>query len=162
MMPMPHMLPDNALHRHYRDEGGYADCYHVKVSTVVTLNEFVQAFYTSRLFKFERLILRLLIAKPSTDHQARLLAHGEIENFSAWTVETRSEGQLLMRDYKGMTLSWFMVTEDQGSKLFFGTAIVRAKGNGSRIPRLFSATLWFHKLYSRALLWSAVRNLPTT
>lgn len=49
----------------------YTDCYFVDVPRAVSQAEFVETFYTTRLFKLERFILSTLVLKPSTDLQAR-------------------------------------------------------------------------------------------
>jgi hypothetical protein len=155
-------LPDHALHKPYQDAGGYADIFHARLSKPATLSELLTAFYTCPVFKIERMILRIILGKGSTDDQARALAKGERTQFAAWDVAQRNETQMLMRDYKGMTLSWFMIEEDDPHIIYFGTAIVAAKGaspKSPKIPLLFSSTLWFHKAYSRALLWSTQRQL---
>lgn len=153
-------VPEDALHICFRDEGGYIDCYRAEIDSSVSLEQFVEAFYTCPLFKVERFILKWLVSKPSSDAEAGRLARGEIDHFAAWTRQASTENQLLMRDYQGMTLSWFKVGD---SRVYFGTAIVanksRSDGQPSQIPLMFRATLWFHKIYSRALLWSAIRNL---
>ena len=160
-MVSPSPVPGDALHIRYRDAGGHIDCYRAEIDRAATLAQFVEAFYTSPLFKVERVILRWLLSKPSSDAEAAQLARGEIDHFAAWTMEARTKGQLLMRDYQGMTLSWFKV-EDR--HLYFGTAIAaetsRKTGQPRQIPAMFRWTMWFHRLYSRALLWSAIRNLP--
>ena len=46
--------------------------------------------------------------------------------------------------------------------LFFGSAVVpprRSSGSRSHMGPVFTALLGFHKLYSRALLWSARARL---
>ena len=67
------------------------------------------AFYTTWLFRLERWILRLAVARPSTDEEAHQLARGEREAFAAWSVEARAPDQLLMCDFTGRTRSWLMV-----------------------------------------------------
>jgi hypothetical protein len=135
-------VPTDALHIRYRNEGGYIDCYRTEIDRLVSLNQFIEAFYTSPLLKVERFILRWLVSKPSRDDEASQLARGEIDYFAAWTTETRTESQLLMRDYQGMTLSWFKV---EAHHLYFGTAIVATKqrgvGQATQIPLMFRATL---------------------
>ena len=158
-------IPEEALHLKYRNEGGYADCYTAEVEKFVDLAGFVAAFYTSPLFKLERFILAHIISKPSTDKNLEELLSGQSNLFAAWTQECRTQDQLLMKDYQGMTLSWFMVKGQGPCRLYFGSAIVRVhnatKRKTNNIPILFRVTLWFHKLYSRALMWSAIRNLKT-
>jgi hypothetical protein len=155
-------VPDSALHKHYQDAGGYADCFVARLTAPATLAALIKAFYTCPIFKIERMILRVLLGKKSSDEQAHALANGTLAHFCAWDVEARTETQILMRDYQGMTLSWFMVEPSDPKTIYFGTAIVAAKGarpDAPKIPLLFSSILWFHKAYSRALLWSTQRML---
>ena len=127
--------------------------------------EFVEAFYTGGVFKIERLLLKLALSKPSTDAQAKQLAAGELEYFSAWRVEGRTTNQLLMCDVGGRTRSWLMVTpvaNSPATQLYFGSAVVPAKsrsGGRQSMGFLFTALLGFHKLYSRVLLGSARARL---
>jgi hypothetical protein len=130
------------------------------------LQEFVLAFYTTPLFRVERLILGL-IGRPSRDEQALKLSQGSADSFAAWSVEARALNQLLMCDFRGRTRSWFMATEgivagNEGTRLFFGSAVVSA-GRGdtekSDMGLLFRMLLGFHKLYSKALLSSARARL---
>ena len=154
--------PAHALHLRYVAQGAYLDCYTTVVRGAVSLVQFVEAFYTTLLFKLERLILFLLL-KPSTDSDARRLAHGESNAFAAWTVEARTEDQLLMRDFLGRTRSWFMIAledwdGDIVTRLYFGSVVVASvnKRTGKRelgLPAL--ASLPIHKLYSRVLLGAA-------
>ena len=72
--------------------------------------KFVEAFYTGGLFQVERFLLRVFIAKPSTDLQARQLAVGELNEFAAWRVEARAVDQLLLCAIDGRTRSWLMVS----------------------------------------------------
>lgn len=123
--------------------------------------DFVIAFYTTWLFKVERVILKWLASKPSTDDDARRLADSGQDAFAAWTVEARSENQLLMCDFSSRTRSWFMTeTNGDGTRHYFGSAVVPNAKNAANEPKLgkgFSLLLGFHKLYSRALL-SAARS----
>jgi len=91
-------VPDESLLRTYpggaRPEcwRGQGDCFAVSVDRVVTLAEFVFAFYTSPVFWIERLILGLLAGAPSSRgapvsgwirHIVRYLAcrraHGDVD-----------------------------------------------------------------------------------
>lgn len=154
--PQPCPLPPNALLRAYQLDGGYADCYSTDLPLAVTHGRYVEAFYTTPLFKTERLILRLAIGKPSTDAQARQLAAGTLDAFAAWTVEKRADDQLLLADIYGRTRSWLMVEPIAGgTRLYFGSAVVPR----ARQRRSFGLLLGFHRLYSKALLASARRRL---
>lgn len=160
----PRPLPPDALLARYSEAGAYADCYGVEVEGTVSLAAYVAAFYTGRLFRLERLLLRLFLSKPSTDAQARQVAAGEVAEFAAWRVEGRRADQLLMCDVAGRTRSWFMVAQPSPGRtlLYFGSAVVpkidRASGE-RRMGVLFNALLGFHKLYSRALLGAAASRL---
>lgn len=148
-------LPAGALLQRYRDQGAYTDCFAIDVPGQVAHAAYVEAFYTSGVFKLERLLLALFVARPSRDAEARELASGQRQQFAAWSVEGRAPGQLLMCDYAGSTRSWLMaVPAGQGTRLYFGSAVVRSRQGG-----VFRALLGFHKLYSRILLRAAVARV---
>src|SRR4030095_15593720 len=104
----PSQLPATALLRDYQSAGAYADCYVTDVQGTVSQRQFVEAFYTTPLFKLERALLAWLAAKPSTDTDARALAAGTLDAFAAWRVERRDTNQLLLSDFTGRTKSWLM------------------------------------------------------
>jgi hypothetical protein len=148
-------LPAGALLQRYRDQGAYTDCFAIDVPGQVAHAAYVEAFYTTAVFKLERLLLALFVARPSRDAEARELASGRRQQFAAWSVEGRAPGQLLMCDYAGSTRSWLMaVPAGQGTRLYFGSAVVRSRQGG-----VFRALLGFHKLYSRILLRAAVARV---
>jgi hypothetical protein len=146
--------PSEALHAKYGRAGAYIDCFTTVVPGRVSHPEFVEAFYTSRVFKLERLILQWVVDKPSTDAEAKELATGVRDRFAAWTVENRSANQLLMCDYLSHTRSWLMVVSCEqddlpATRLHFGSVVVPVR----RFP--YKVLLGFHRLYSRVLLRSA-------
>ena len=148
-------LPDEALTQRYRASGAHTDCFLTELARPVTHAEFVEAFYTTRLFKLERWILRLCVARPSTDAEARALARGERDSFAAWTVEARAPNQVLLRDFTGRTCSWLMVANAErppGTRLYFGSVVLPLSPVHTRL-------LGFHTLYSRLLLRAAARRL---
>ncbi len=160
-------LPDNALLAAYSRDGGYTDCYSVDVPGTISQEQYVAAFYTTAVFKLERLILRLAVSKPSTDTQARQLAAGSINHFAAWRVEQRNDNQLLMCDFVGRTRSWLMTLplpaqHGGGTRLYFGSAVVPARAGASGLGFTFTALLGFHKLYSQTLLHAARKRLHTS
>ncbi|MGI9407786.1 MAG: hypothetical protein ACR2O4_15535, partial [Hyphomicrobiaceae bacterium] len=130
-------LPDGSLLDSYANaEECYTDCYTTDISAVVPLSDFVAAFYTTRLFKLERIILRFAASRPSTDGQARELGTGLIDRFAAWRVEKRTDRQLLMCDLSGRTRSWFMVESAgenpvQETHLYFGSAVVPVENDAT-------------------------------
>ena len=158
-------LPDNALLGRYARDGIYSDCYATEVAGTIAHAEYVTAFYTTSIFKLERAILTWVVAKPSTDDQARQLAEGSTDTFAAWYVEERCENQILLCDFRHRTRSWLMVAPvpaDRGARtrLYFGSAVVPVQNSKSDVASLgvaFHAVLGFHKLYSVALL-SAARS----
>ncbi|HKR35488.1 MAG TPA: hypothetical protein VJT10_11660 [Steroidobacteraceae bacterium] len=165
MKPSACDLPPGALLRRYQDSGAYADCYTVEVPRRVSHAEYVEAFYTTFVFKAERVLLSWLVSKPSTDMQAARLARGEVDSFAAWTVEARAAEQLVMADYVGRTKSWLMIAPsgDAATRLYFGSAVVpvRDESGQPRMGRSYSVLLGFHKLYSRVLLQAAAAKITT-
>lgn len=152
-------LPDDALLQEYVRRGAYTDCYSTTLDAETSLADFVTAFYTTWLFKLERLILRWAVSRPSTDTQAAQVAAGETESFAAWTVEGRTDEQLLMCDFQAHTRSWFMVV---GTRVYFGSAVipvVDAASGEKRLRPTYKILLGFHRLYSRALLYCARSRL---
>ncbi|MEX1993234.1 MAG: hypothetical protein WD929_01120 [Steroidobacteraceae bacterium] len=161
----PHELPAAALLRRYRERDAYTDCYATEISRPVPHAEYVEAFYTTWVFKLERLLLAWFVARPSTDAQARELAGGQRESFAAWNVEARTPDQLLLADFQGRTCSWLMsepLPGGRSTRLYFGSAVVPIlnKRSGERkVGFVFRALLGFHRFYSRVLLRSAARRL---
>ncbi|SDQ34561.1 hypothetical protein [Pseudoxanthomonas sp. CF125] len=164
----PCPLPDVSLLGRYRlQEGAYTDCYSTDLDKTVSQAAFVEAFYTTWVFKLERSILKWAVAKPSTDAQAKKLAQGDLDAFSAWTVEDRCDDQLLLCDMHGRTRSWLMAvpltgSSGSGTRLYFGSAVVPPKGpgaDGNNIGAGFRLLLGFHKLYSEILLRAAKNQL---
>ncbi len=152
-------LPDDALLLKYATGGNYTDCYVTEIDGETDLATYIQAFYTTALFKFERAIL-VLAGRPSTDQQAMALAHGERSTFAAWHVEDRVVDQLLMCDMTERTRSWLMIerpqdTADKITRLYFGSVVTVSPSRMSG-RRGFGLVFWlllgFHKLYSQALL----------
>jgi hypothetical protein len=157
-------VPEHALHRRYAAEQAYVDCYSTVIDRNVTHESYVEAFYTTWLFKLERWILGWAVGKRSHDAEARWLAHGDISSFAAWTVEARAPGQLLMCDYLGATRSWLMTAAEPGgaTRLYFGSVVTARddRGTGRRkIGQGYRLALGFHKLYSRMLLRAAAATL---
>jgi hypothetical protein len=162
----PVELPASALLRRYVYEGAYTDCWSTQVGTRVDLPRYIEAFYSTWVFRLERWILAWLVAKPSGDEDVQRLAHAQAESFAAWSVEARAPEQLLLCDYLGRTRSWLMVADaERGaggtSRLYFGSAVVpiRDKHGKSKLGSTYSALLGFHKLYSRILLRAARSRL---
>lgn len=163
----PCSLPTSALLKRYQKNGVHTDCYFTEVSGHVSQEQFVLAFYSTPLFRLERFILKWAVSKPSSDEQLAQLAAAKSNHFAAWSLEDRTENQLLMSDFRGRTRSWLMTnyieTETSGhTTLYFGSAVVPAEDKQTGKQRLgfaYRALLGFHKWYSVALLSAAARKL---
>jgi hypothetical protein len=162
-------VPQHTLLSPYGAAPGYADCYVVEVPGRVSQQAFIAAFYTSPLFKVERTLLRYLASRPATDGDARQLAAGRAQVFSAWRVEAQSDSELLLADVTGRTRSWLMATpamDNSGTTLLhFGSAVVARAGRDGKRPHLgraFRALLGFHRVYSQLLLSAACKRVGRT
>ena len=166
-MAGPVELPESSLLLALRCGGRFTDCYTIQVPIAVTQAQFVEAFYTTPLFKAERFVLMLLASRPSTDQDARDLAQGTTDTFAVWRVAQRSTEQLLLTDQTGRTSSWLMARPDSATSgkttsLFFGSAVTgrtNAKTGKQEFGRVFHALLGLHDLYSRRLLQAAAFRL---
>ncbi|MEJ2453933.1 MAG: hypothetical protein P8103_07230 [Candidatus Thiodiazotropha sp.] len=157
-------LPETALLVRYRHAGAYTDCFVLDIPRAVSQAAYVEAFYTTWLFKLERRLLSWFMHRPSTDLEAAELALGRRDEFAAWRVEGRDNDQLLMCDFQERTRSWLMsvtARDGHGSRLYFGSAVVPVVDSSgqARMGLLFRALLGFHRFYSRALLHAAVSRL---
>jgi hypothetical protein len=160
-------LPAQALLQSYRRDGHHTDCYSTEIPRAVSQSQFIAAFYTTFLFKIERFILKVAVSRPSTDDEALLLSEQRTDSFAAWNVEAQDDDQLLLCDFQGKTRSWLMVEalslEDlPRTRLYFGSAVIKTsqhQGEKRSLPSGFRPLLWFHHLYSIALLHSARRRL---
>jgi len=157
--PVP---PTSLLGRLAAERRAFADAYTLRLPRRVTLAEFVEAFYTTRLFKLERWLIART-GRPSTDADVRAVAQGEDRRMAVWTVEARAAGELLMHEDSGATRSWFKAEAvEDGTRLWFGSAVVPQRRGPDGVQRMgwvFHALLGFHRIYSRALLRAAARKL---
>lgn len=162
---IPCSVPAGTALSLYASRGAYTDCYATTLPCAITQAEFVEAFYTTAVFKIERALIALFLSRRSTDADARELAQGGSSHFAAWAVEHRDQDQLLLA--AGPTRSWLMATPlnengRTGTRLHFGSAVVPRPVSGTSERKLgwqFGALLGFHRLYSRILLSAATRRL---
>lgn len=160
-------LPEDSLLDVYEQNGAYTDCFSTEITRAVTHAQFINAFYTTSLFKLERFILKWIVSKPSTDAEVDLLAEGKTDTFAAWSVENRVKNQLLMCDFQSRTRSWLMIEplkSNNRTRLYFGSAVVPVKNGRTGVSSLsfvFRSLLWFHRIYSIALLFFAKSRLNT-
>ena len=164
---VPAQLPQASLLLALRRSGSFVDCYTVQVPLPVAQAQFVEAFYTTPLFKAERAVLRLFARSPSTDQDARNLAEGTTDTFAVWRVAQRTNEQLLLTDRTGRTSSWLMALPDSAesgrtTSLFFGSAVTGrtdASTGKQAVGPVFRALLGLHDVYSRRLLEAAASRL---
>jgi hypothetical protein len=159
-------LPSDALSASYQEQGAFVDCYYMDIVKDISLEQYIQAFYTTALFKLERSLLSLATFKRTKDEDAVELSLGKTDQYSIWTVEGREYNQIMLRDFTGNTRSWLMVQKpnenEAGTRLYFGSVVVpkdvTKDGQGS-FGALFHLLDKFHEVYSRALLSAAYRKL---
>lgn len=153
-------LPAHALLARYEGTGAYTDCHTLAVDGRVPLASYIEAFYTSPVFKPERWLLGVVLGRRANDADAAALAAGHVETFSAWRVEARADDQIVLAT--GRTRSWLMVAPRADgaapqTTLFFGSAVLpRARGG---LGWTVDALTGLHKLYSRVLLRAAAKRL---
>ena len=139
--------------------GYYADAFCVDVVGEISINQFVEAFYTTPLFKAERLILRVFAGAGTTDAQAASVAAGTSQKFAVWTQEAHTANEMLMD--AGSTKSWFCTEPiEAGTRLWFGSVVMpRDPQKGPEMGFGFRALLGAHVFYSHLLLKAAARRL---
>jgi len=165
-------LPSHALSTSYKEQGAFVDCYYIDITKDISLDKYIQAFYTTAIFKLERSLLSLATFKCTKDDEAIELSLEKSDSYSIWTVEGRQSNQIMLRDFTGNTRSWLMVEKSSGSdsnrdggistRLYFGSVVVpkgvTESGQGS-FGVLFHLFGKFHQLYSKALINAAYRRL---
>lgn len=140
------------------ERGGFADSFVTEVPGAIPLATYVEAFYTTPVFKAERMLLRLA-GHPSTDADARAVATGTANSFAVWRKPLRRGNELLIQEASGATASWFMTQPAAtGTRLYFGTTVRPAKDTNAA-PGIYRALTGVHLLYSRILLASAARRI---
>lgn len=142
---------DALLHRYVDKPGAYTDCFEVMSPLSVTHVEFIEAFYTTWLFRLERVILAAVLCRGVSDTEVIALAEGREDNFAVWTVEDRMSDQILLQDASGQTCSYLAVVGKEGgvTHLIFGSAVFAKTGE---MPLWIKALIPAHRFYSKALL----------
>lgn len=157
-------IPATALAQSYLEATmTRVDCYKISTPDQLSLEDFVGQFYRGRLFRFERIMIKIVTGHASSEAQLKALLAGESKTFSAWTESARTDSQLIMCDYQGRTCSWFMVEPNEtGTDLYFGTILKPTnyfkRGEWLSKP-IFTAFLPIHGLYSRLLLSQAAKGI---
>jgi hypothetical protein len=162
MQIVPAELPAQALLLAHTAPADYRDCFAVDIPVRVDLPTLVGAFYTTWLFKLERVLLGLA-GHPSSDEQAYALARSQTEAFAFWKLTARQHDQLVLWDRSGATCSLLMAApQPGGTRLYFGSGVrarARQADGSTKMPPGYRALLGLHVLYSRALLAAAARKL---
>lgn len=159
--------PEGALIRRYTTSpGGYSDCFYVDIPADVTLSDYILAFFSTPIFRMERLLLNLIPSGRSNAQCVLDLASGAGERMAGWKTETRNENQLLLAVGNGPIRTWLMVQGNQPAnektRLYFGSAVLPTKMTKEGRPQLasvFQLFLSLHIIYSRLLIWWAARDL---
>jgi hypothetical protein len=153
-VPVPR---DALLSVYVAQDGTYTDCFEVMHPLEADLSAFIEAFYTTWLFRLERAVLTLTLRRRVTDAEVTALAAGE-SRFAVWTVEARAPAQVLLCDLGGHTRSWLAVAPKDGgvTRLLFGSAVVARDG---ALPGWMRAITPLHRFYARSLLRLAERKL---
>ena len=161
MTVRPCGVPREALLDAYVERpGAYTDCFELLHPVEVDLEAFITAFYTTRLFRLERLVLTIPLRHYPRDSEVAALASGRSETFAIWRVEARRERDILLCDLAGGTRSYFAVAPREGgqARLLFGSAVVPPKDRP--LSRMVQWLTPAHRLYSKGLLAAAQKRLP--
>ncbi|MEP3637922.1 MAG: hypothetical protein ABJN14_11745 [Paracoccaceae bacterium] len=155
-------VPENRLISPFKvAEAHHTDAFCFEFAGQVDLADFVAAFYTTWLFKLERVVLHVFAKAPTSDAQAQELAEGESDTFAVWCVEGREPTEILLGERSGRTKSWLAV-EPMGetTRLWFGSIVVPVERKGKlTLGPVFDSLLGAHKVYSRLLLMAAAARL---
>jgi len=162
MMARAISVPRDALLQRYVGKGAtYTDAFEVMSPHAVDLAAFIEAFYTTWLFRLERMVLTLAYRRRIKDSDVKALAQGATQ-FAVWRVEDRGEDQILLCDLGGHTRSWLAVSAKEGgvTRLVFGSAVV--VGDGQPLGMSVRLLIPLHRFYFRTLLRLAERRLRFT
>ncbi len=152
-------VPRDALLAGYVDrDGTYTDCFEVMHPMEADLSAFIEAFYSTWLFRLERVVLSVALRKRITHSDVKALAQGA-DHFAVWQVEKRDEAQILLCDNAGATRSFLAVAPKDGgvTRLLFGSAVI-ARTDGTLAPIVRISTP-LHRFYAKSLLRLAERKL---
>lgn len=155
-------VPPDSLLAGFGPPSAYRDCFRREVPGEVSLEQLIERFYCSTVFRPERIVLGL-IGKGASNADAESLARGVTERFAAWTVVKRRDptrsssgaiaqqgGEILLQDFRGTTASWLSVQpRERTTLLLFGSWV------GEPDRGIVKALMPFHRWYSRVLLRGA-------
>lgn len=145
---------------------GSADCFRLDVPGHVPIERFAHAFFTSWLFKLERLVLPV----ATTDDLAKDFAYSRVNEFAIWTAKERTDSELLAvwaeQHSPASGATWMRVVhgkDDEGKPktcLEFGSAI--APGDMPYQKAVMAVAVPLHLAYSGLLLGAAAGNIDRT
>ena len=160
--PEERSVPEDRLISPFKTaQAHYADAFCLEFAGEADLAAFITAFYTTWLFKLERIVLRVFARTASSDAQAQALGQGDTDTFAVWRVEGRAPTEILLGERSGRTKSWLAV-EPEGdiTRLWFGSIVVPVERKGKpTLGPVFDSLLGAHKVYSRLLLMAAAAKL---
>ena len=111
-------MAGQSLHERY-----VTNCFRNEIPKTVDLSDFIDAFYKTPLFRFERLVLSLAPTGRMREVDITALSKEQVDRISVWQVETRLDAQILLS--AGGTKSWLMVEEmESRTRLYFGSVLV--------------------------------------
>ncbi|MEM9967807.1 MAG: hypothetical protein AAF755_06885 [Pseudomonadota bacterium] len=150
-IPVP---KDALLNRYVETPGAYTDCFEVMSPLSISHDEFLRAFYTTWLFRLERVVLSIALRRWIRDNELDMLVRGRADAFAVWYVEDRRTGEILLRDKSGRTCSYLAVSGKSGgaTRLIFGSTVFYSNRNA---PWWLAAVIPAHVIYSKALLRAA-------
>jgi hypothetical protein len=158
--------PEGAFIRQYTTTlGGYSDCYYIDIQQDVSLSDYILTFFSTPIFRMERLLLNLVPSGRSNEQCVLDLAAGTGNKMAGWKTENRDDNQLLLAVGDGPIRTWLMVQGSPSSKttrLYFGSAALPTSMTKEGHPKLaivFRLFAGLHIFYSRLLLWWAARDL---
>ncbi|MTI09151.1 hypothetical protein [Curvivirga aplysinae] len=158
-------IPLNSFMNFYHESPGHhADAFVGQIDGIVTLEDYILAFFDSPIFRIERSILSLFLLRRIKQSEIKELASGRSQQFALWKTKKRNEEELLLEVGDSQIRTWFHTEQEQSNKtkLYFGSAIVpdtTSKNAKEGIGFTFRFFMGFHKLYSRILLQSALKKL---
>ncbi len=139
-------VPEGSLLAGFGGPDDYRDAFCREVPGTVSLEQLIERFYCSAVFRPERLVLGLL-GRGASNADARVLARGEADGIAVWQVVGRSDTEVLLESKDTGTASWLAVEPcAAGTKLLFGSWVGNLNDSGWRFM------LHPHRWYSRVLL----------
>lgn len=142
-------VPEGSLLAQYGGPGDYRDCFRREVPGDVSLEQYIERFYSSMAFAPERVILGL-IGRGATAESIRALARGDTDKIAVWQLVKRTPDQILLLSKDTNTASLLSTQPAEGNtKLYFGSWVGGIDQSGWR------AMLGAHVWYSCVLLGEA-------